>query len=289
MPVEACEINNLKKNLLDEIFKALGLGYAQPLRLLIEPLFSPAVRRFAKLAVSFDRDVNNYNFNNAARRLLPIFTREVRAHGTENIPAVGPLLIVSNHPGTVDGLVIASQLPRPDLKIITSGFPFIRNLAATAKHLIYSSFDTFERMKVVRAAVRHLRDGGAVLIFPSGGIDPDPAVMPGALAELETWSPSLNVILRRVPSARVLVTMVSGVLHPGWIHSPIVKIRSGRRNQQRAAEFFQIIQQMLFPNSLMVSPSVYFAKPISFALQNDGSSLPELIAAAKAHLNKFKE
>ena len=289
MPVELCEINDLEKNLLDEIFKALGLGYSNPLRPFIEPLFSPAARRFAKLAVSFDHDVNNYNFNNAARRLLPIFTREVRAYGAENIPTIGPLLIVSNHPGTVDGLVIASQLPRPDLKIITSGFPFIRNLAATAKHLIYSSFDTFERMKVVRAAIRHLRDGGAVLIFPSGGIDPDPAVMPGALAELETWSPSLNVILRQVPSARVLITMVSGVLHPGWIHSPIIKIRNGRRNQQRAAEFFQIIQQLLFPNSLQINPSVYFAKPMNFTLQNDGSRLIDLIAAAKTHLITFKE
>jgi len=160
------KINDLEKNLLDEIFKALGLGYSHPLRPLIEPLFSLAAHRFAKLAVSFDHDVNNYNFNNAARRILPIFTREVRAYGAENIPTVGPLLIVSNHPGTVDGLVIASQLPRPDLKIITSGVPFIRNLAATANHLIYSGFDTFERMKVVRAAVRHERDGGAVLIFP---------------------------------------------------------------------------------------------------------------------------
>jgi len=282
------KINDLEKNLLDEIFKALGLGYSHPLRPLIEPLFSLAAHRFAKLAVSFDHDVNNYNFNNAARRILPIFTREVRAYGAENIPTVGPLLIVSNHPGTVDGLVIASQLPRPDLKIITSGVPFIRNLAATANHLIYSSFDTFERMKVVRAAIRHLRDGGAVLIFPSGGIDPDPAVMPGALTELETWSPSLDVILRQVPSTWVLITIVSGVLHPGWVHSPIVKIHSGRRDQQRAAEFFQIIHQMLFPNNLLVSPSVYFAKPMSFALQNDGS-LPELIAAAKTHLNTFKE
>ena len=74
------KINDLEKNLLDEIFKALGLGYSHPLRPLIEPLFSLAAHRFAKLAVSFDHDVNNYNFNNAARRLLPIFTREVRAH-----------------------------------------------------------------------------------------------------------------------------------------------------------------------------------------------------------------
>jgi hypothetical protein len=282
------KLNDLKKNLLDEIYKALELGSSHPLRPLFEPLFAPATQRFAELAAGFDRDVKNHGFSEAARRLLPRFTREINVSGAERIPAQGPLLIVSNHPGTYDSLVIASNLPRPDLKIIASGVPFIRNLAATANHLIYSSLEPFERMKVIRATVRHLRDGGAVLIFPSGGIGPDPAIMPGALEELETWSPSLEVILRHVPSTRILITAVSGVLHAGWVRNPVIHMRSGRRNQQRVAEFFQIIQQMLFPNSLLVNPSVCFAEPFIPAPSSNSHFLPAIIASAKTHFMQFK-
>jgi len=280
--------NELQHTLLDEIFKALGFGRRHPTRFVLEPLFSPAAHRFARIAVTFDQEVATHGFREAARRLLPRFTRVVHVRGAEYIPTEGPLLVVSNHPGTIDGLAIASNLPRPDLKIVASGVPFIRSLSATSKHLIYSSLEPFERVKVVRAAIRHLQEGGAVLLFPSGGIDPDPAVMPGALDEFENWSPSLDVILRRVPSTRVLITAVSGVLHAGWARSPIIRVRSGRRNQQRVAEFFQIIQQVLFPNSLLVSPTLCFAKPFALPPNANSHFLPTIIASAKAHFRQLK-
>ncbi len=271
----------LNQKLLEEIFKALGWGSGHPLRLPFAPIFSLASRRFARIAIQFDQDVAALGFREAARCLLPHFVREAHVSGTENVPAEGPLLVVSNHPGTVDGLVIAAHLPRPDLKIVVSGVPFIRHLRATAAHLIYSSLDTFERMAVVRAVMRHLQEGGAVLLFPSGGLDPDPAVMPGALQELETWSPSLEVILRRVPAARVVMTFVSGVLHPAWTRSPVVHLRRGRRNQQRVAEFFQVMQQMLFPGQLLVRPSIRFTPPLQFAPGRQTPILPALIATAR--------
>lgn len=280
--------SDLRKQLLDEVFKALGLGITHPARPVFEPLFAPAAWRFAEVAAHFDENVANYGFREAACSLLPHFTSRVSAWGVESIPVDGPLLVVSNHPGTIDGLAIASHLPRPDLKIVVSGAPFIRNLRATANHLIYSSLDTFERMKVVRSVIRQLEYGGAVLLFPSGGIDPDPAVMPGALEEVANWSPSLEVILRRVPSARVLITSVSGVLHPVWAHSPVTHLRRGRRNQQRVAEFFQVIQQMLFPGQLLVNPLIRFARPRQFTLGREMPVLPNLIAAAREHFQQIQ-
>lgn len=277
------KVSDLRQKLLDEVFKAFGMGVAHPVRPLFEPFFAPAALRFAELAARFDDDVAAYGFREAARRLLPHFVREVQVRGAERVPAEGPLLVVSNHPGTIDGLAIASHLPRLDLKIVVSGVPFIRNMRATGDHLIYSSLNTFERMNVVRAAIRHLENGGAVLLFPSGGIDPDPAVMPGALEEVESWSPSLEVILRRVPSARVVVTAISGVLHPAWVGNPLTRLRSGRRNQQRIAEFLQVTQQVLFPNRLLVSPSVSFAEPLVFTPSKNAPLLPEIIDRARAH------
>ncbi|MCG2784268.1 MAG: hypothetical protein L6461_04105 [Anaerolineae bacterium] len=119
--------NELQHTLLDEIFKALGFGRHHPARFVLEPLFSSAAHRFARIAVTFDQDVATHGFREAARCLLPRFTREVHVRGAEYIPTEGPLLVVSNHPGTINGLAIASSLPRPDLKIVASGVPFISN------------------------------------------------------------------------------------------------------------------------------------------------------------------
>jgi len=111
------------------------------------------------VAARFDENVATYGFREAVIRLLPRFTSGVRAQGTERIPVDGPLLMLSNHPGTVDGLVIAAQLPRPDLKTIISGVPFIRSRRAAAYHLILSRLDTFERMKpeIIGRAKAHFK------------------------------------------------------------------------------------------------------------------------------------
>jgi len=283
------EIAALQQSLLEEIYKMLGLPPRSMLRPLLKPLFSPASQRFSRLAAGFDNDVKTRGFDRAARRFLSRFIHDIRVTGSEGVPAQGSLLVVSNHPGTYDALAIASCLPRRDLKIIASGVPFIRRLSASANHLIYSTPNTVDRMLVIRSIIRHLKNNGAVLIFPSGGIDPDPAIMRGALAELETWSPSLDVILRRVPSTRILVTAVSGVLHPGWVNSPIVRLRRGRRNQQRVAEFFQVIQQILLPGSLMLNPAVSFAEPLLLPSDGSSSRLPAILSHARGHFGKFSQ
>jgi len=278
----------MKAELLDEINKALGLGRNHFFRPLLEPLFAPAAQRFAEVAARFDNDVATYGLRQAACRLLPRFAGEVQAQGEENVPGEGPLLVVSNHPGTIDVVVIAARLPRPDLKIVVSGgVPFFRSLKSTGEHLIFSGIDAIGKMNVLRSSIRHLQEGGAVLIFPNGGIDPDPSLMPGGPEAVETWSRSLDVMLRRVPNAQVLITAVSGVLHPRWLHSPVTWLQKGRRNRQKVAEFFQVIQQMLFPKSLLVSPTVRFAEPLRLAPQGKEPLLPAIIASAKAYYSQL--
>ncbi len=54
-------------------------------------------------------------------------------------------------------------------------------------------------MAAARSGIRHLQNGGALLLFGTGLIDPDPAVYPGAEKEIENWSPSIDLFLRHVP------------------------------------------------------------------------------------------
>ncbi len=85
-----------------------------------------------------------------------------------------------------------------------------------------------------------------------------------------------------------MITFVSGVLHPAWARSPVTYLRRGRRERQRLAEFFQVMQQMLFPGQLLVSPSIHFACPRQFVPHRQTPLLPGLIAAAREHFQEIQ-
>jgi len=58
-------------------------------------------------------------------------------------------------------------------------------------------------MASLRNAIRHLQQGSSLLIFPSGRWSQILAVLPGASQAMANWSPSLEVILHRVPDVQV--------------------------------------------------------------------------------------
>lgn len=257
------DVEYLTRSMIDEIFNALGFTRDGWIRRIFGPIFRSPAHRFSQIAADFDRDVAQYGFYEAARRVLPRFIKAYQVQGSSQIPEAGPLIVASNHPGAYDSLVISASVPRRDLKVLASGIPFIRSLPCAANHLIYITSDPHERMGALRAAVRHLEVGGAILIFPTGTIDPDPANQLGAEQALEHWSPSLEVMLRKVPQAKALLTIVSGVIDAKWLRNPIVLLQREGAEQRRLAEFFQVMQQLVFGFKPPVYPHVTFAPPLT--------------------------
>jgi hypothetical protein len=115
----------------------------------------------------------------------------------------------------------------------------------------------------VRDIIRKLEKGISLLIFPSGMVDPDPAILPGAKAALETWSRSIELILHRVPQTQVVVTMVSGVLSPSVMSHRFVKVFKDIRKQQKVAEAIQLMQQMFSPQKYNLIPKISFEEPFT--------------------------
>jgi hypothetical protein len=115
-----------------------------------------------------------------------------------------------------------------------------------------------------------LKEGGALLLFASGGIDPDPAHMPGSEEAIDCWSQSLDLFIRRVPNTQVLISMVSGILTPKYIRHPLTRFRKLRPDKQRISEFLQVMNQMLNPGQLIQKPRISFAMPFTV------SGLPNL-------------
>lgn len=256
-------------HIVQEMLRLLNIhGETLSAKLISAALHAPA-KRLADLAERFDDLVYRTGLKDASHSILGHFIRGMEVQGLEHVPSSGPLLVVANHPGMVDGLVIAANLPRPDLKIVASAMPIFTELQAMKEHLIYTTRDTYERLAVVRQAIQHLRDEGAVLIFPRGVIEPDPAVLAGAAESLNHWSRSLEIMIRQVPETQVLVTIVSGVLSSWSLRNPITRIRREINERQKIAEIIQGVQHLFFPRSISLNPRLRFSPPMTFAEVTD--------------------
>lgn len=260
------EPEQLVEDLYKDIRRALGLHpNSWTARVLLGGL-RPAAMRFVRYALAFDRIVEEQGLPEAAAWATDIAFRQVRVRGTDRVPREGPLLVTSNHPGTVDSLAITAALNRKDLKIIASNMPVIRNLPFTSRHVIFASLPgSQQRMVVIREAVRHLKENGALLIFPSGRVDPDPSVLSGAESTFDHWSSSIGVLLRSVPETQIQVSIASGMLSPLSLRNPLTWFQKGKMERQRAAEIFQSMQQLLVPRSVRLTANVTFGEPFRLA------------------------
>jgi hypothetical protein len=131
------------------------------------------------------------------------------------VPREGPLVIVANHPGLFDALTLFAAVDRRDLAILAARRPLLDALPNIRRQLL--SIDTEPGTSLsLRRAIRHIRDGGALLHFPAGQIEPDPRVTPAGEPLLCPWKPGLDVILaaaaRTRPDVRVLPALTSGVI-----------------------------------------------------------------------------
>jgi len=261
---------NVVKDILIEIYRAGKIPDWRILRRLLAHALRKPVGHFSGLIANLDTIIGRDGIVAAARYALPELCRPADALGQENVPASGPLVIASNHPGTYDAFSIISNLPRDDVKLIVSGIPFFRNLPHASRHFIFATHNTNDRTNVIRQSIRHLQAGGALLIFPSGRIDPDPSVLPGAVDGLRRWSRSIEVFLRKVPQANLVLTIASGVLSDKYIHHFIPRMFSNDHERRRITEFMQVISQMVRLEPLDLHPKVNFSEPLSAQIFQTG-------------------
>ena len=95
----------------------------------------------------------------------------------DRIPKEGPLIVVSNHPhGMVDGMIFADLIGRvrPDYRILTrSLLTVIDEVAGSYMIAVPFPHDPDAQRKGVKMraeAMDHLKKGGVVALFPSGGV-----------------------------------------------------------------------------------------------------------------------
>ncbi|MDP3857503.1 MAG: GNAT family N-acyltransferase [Stagnimonas sp.] len=139
------------------------------------------------------------------------------------VPATGPVVLVCNHPcGAADGLVLADLLlaRRPDLLLLANHL--LRRLPQLAP--LIAPVDVFRSgasLGGVRAALRHLDDGGALLLFPAGEVSR--LDWRQRRVTDRPWAESAALLARRTGAAVVPLhiegqarwpSLVAGAVHP---------------------------------------------------------------------------
>jgi len=284
---------NLVDQLLTYFIETTGMFKRRWMQSTLRLMLTPPFTRFAEMISGLDESTAQFGFPEAARQLLPRFISDTEVIGHENIPADGPVLIISNHPGTVDSFLIASNLDRPDLKIVVTGFPFYQSLSKLKDNFIFTTGELQDKVSAIRQSLRHLQDGGALLIFPKGTLEPDPAVMSGAETTISEWSPSIELFLKKVPESRLVTTIVSGIMAPSSLHNPFVRLGRTPTERQSVAEFLQMIRHMYMSRTFRVSPNVSFGAPRSaselFEQFGQPGVMPEIVRSAQQLLSTHRE
>jgi len=141
-------------------------------------------------------------------------------------PRKGPLIIVANHPyGILDPCILARYAAshRPELKVMTNSL--LATIAELRPHIIaVNPFGGQAAAKsnvgAMKDAIRHLRAGGALVIFPAGEVA---GYKPGRGIEEPVWSQHLGSLVRRTqatvlpvffPGSNSPLFHAAGVIHP---------------------------------------------------------------------------
>lgn len=157
-------------------------------------------------------------------RAYALVVHRLRITGREHVPASGGLLIVANHTAGVDPILIHAAVPREIRWMMAAEMrlPILEPLWSFVG--IISVSGARADSGAVREALRHLRDGGIVGVFPEGGIERPRAVLRPFLAGVGVLAvrarvPVLPIAIRGTPYTP---TAWGSLFRPGRAHLRIL-------------------------------------------------------------------
>lgn len=266
----------------EEMVTALGLSGAPAwVRRAGRAVFAVPSWPLGRVLARFDQRTGEAGIDTAARETLAGLG--ARWTATNPPPSRGPLLAVSNHPGAYDALALMAAIGRRDLLIVAADRRFLRALPHVSGQLLFVPLDSDQTPEVtartasVRRALRHLRGGGALLHFPAGRIEPDPAFLGAAEEPLAPWHPSTGALVRVTAAAggHVVTIVVSGV-HSARAKRLLVTRLAERRGITTLAPLLQVSLPGF--NDIDVRVDISPARTASTLLSVDGNDDDAAIA-----------
>lgn len=216
-----------------------------PARILAAVLVAVPAFAFAARMRRYDRDVAKLGLADASRRLLAKYVGLPRQSGS-GLPSSGPVMVVSNHPGVVDALVLFAALGRDDVRVVANERIFFKALPHLSQHLIVVSTDPRRRIDTVRRMDRSLRAGCALVLFAAGEIEPDPRYVPDTRRVLRRWSSVIGVMCRVASRTQtqlpVVPVLLSGVFSRRSRSHPLVRLRNAEKSREDSATLHVLVR-----------------------------------------------
>jgi 1-acyl-sn-glycerol-3-phosphate acyltransferase len=238
------------------------VGHPAGLRVeVVRRLLGPVADQVARRFVTYDGALGEAGMRHGSAWIVDDATGGLAVEGRERIPTRGPILVVANHPGLSDAVALLAALGRDDAWIVTASYPFLRAMRLASRRFLFVSDDRADRLSAFRSIVARLRAGDTVLVFPSGGLELDPALArDAALASLGTWSRSIELLARLAEDTLVVPVAVSGVVSRSAFDHPLARRRGVLKARQRMATLLQLAVPALYrPNRVSIS----FGVPIA--------------------------
>jgi 1-acyl-sn-glycerol-3-phosphate acyltransferase len=265
-----------------------GVGNSPLGRRLLYLLLGRQLRQFADNMAAFNIDVVTKGLSPAAIALCSKYHGKVAGRGLENVPASGPVLFASNHPGMFDALAVYATVPRLDIRALARPQPLLGMLSALEPNLLLLPDDGAGRTGGLRQMLQLLRADGSMLIYPAGHLEPEPFLVgrhgldePAANELLGPWSSGVGTLVklaaRQELPLKVVPTSLSGVLSTStwrWF-GPLLKLRKTLRGR----EDLTAVLQVAFPFAGPTTIQVRYGAPLDAAALAAGDADVEAIAA----------
>lgn len=242
------EKDSLTRILLDDIKTSANLSRRQIINGIIDFFGYRPVGWLADLLARIDEQLNETSLHETAERAIYPLSDGLIINNRDAVPNSGPLLVTANHAGFTDILGVLACLKRDDAKIVAQQKGFMRILRNINRHMLTIEPDSTFKLTAIREIFRALNEGMAVVIFPKGQLEPDPAIIPGAIETLDGWSDSIGIFLNKVPETRLLPVLVSGVLTEKAWNSRFAKLGWNQKRRQQFAMAAQFVAQRFSKN-----------------------------------------
>lgn len=230
-----------------DIAKTLSISPKSLFYNALQRLTSKPARKFAEILLRLDRSLAEGDIRKSSELALDYFTDGHEFIGEECVPREGPLLVVANHAGAADSIGAFSCVSRKDSSVVAGKRPMLEVLPHISRHLIFLDTDPVGRMGDMRTIINKLKAGETVILFPRGSLEPDPALIPGAMQSIKAWSQSVGVFLAKVPEARLLPLLISQTVAPKAWKSLFVTWSKTPKRRHQIAMITQFAMQRLHP------------------------------------------
>ncbi len=245
---------------LDDLVSSFGWQGRPLLEKSLHIIFRRPARIFAHQMLTFDRMVATHGLGEASIALMKKYANSVRVLGGKMYRR--PIYSAGQSPGMIDTLALFAALQRHDLRIIAVHNPFLSSLPNITQRLDYVTEVPGTGFSLIRNIKTHLKSGGAVLTFPSGRIEPDPNVYPGADKALQDWTDSAGVFVRIAPETAVIPVLVRGVIWVRTARHPLTRLMGSQIEKEKLAAALQLLAHVVL-KTRPLDVTVQFGNPIT--------------------------